>query len=47
MLNIDINKFLFFVVDVVGLLTGVGTERQIERNGVKTKLNVISLEEDG
>lgn len=34
-------------VDVVGMLTGVGSERQYERNGTKTKLNVISLEADG
>lgn len=38
---------LFTVVDVIGVLTGVGSEREYERNGSKTKLNVICLEAYG
>ncbi|CAJ2635731.1 unnamed protein product [Trifolium pratense] len=33
--------------DVIGVLTGVGSERGIEKNGGTTKLNVIALEADG
>lgn len=43
----SLNGVALNVVDVVGMLTGVGTEKQYERNGSKTKLNVISLEADG
>jgi hypothetical protein len=31
----------------MGVLTGVGTERELERNGKTTKLNVIELEAGG
>lgn len=31
----------------MGLLTGIGREREYERNGTKTKFNVIALEADG
>lgn len=42
-----IDTLAFFVTDVIGMLSGVGIEREYERNGAKTKLNVISLEADG
>jgi len=29
------------------ILTGVGTERENERNGRRTKMNVIQIEDDG
>lgn len=35
------------LANVIGMLYGVGSEREYERNGAKTKLNVISLETDG
>lgn len=38
---------LFIVTDVIGVLHGIGTKREYERNGSKTKLNVKSLEADG
>ncbi|XP_068487118.1 uncharacterized protein [Phaseolus vulgaris] len=34
-------------VDVIGILTGVGTERKLNRSGSTTKLNAISIEADG
>jgi len=37
----------FLLPDVIGLHTGVGTEREINRTGSSTKLNVISIEADG
>ncbi|GAU51449.1 hypothetical protein TSUD_413460 [Trifolium subterraneum] len=37
-----------YLVDVIGVLTGVGSEREItNQNGTTTKLNVIALEADG
>ncbi|CAJ2640094.1 unnamed protein product [Trifolium pratense] len=37
-----------FLVDVIGVLTGVGSEREItNQNGSSTKLNVVALEADG
>jgi len=33
--------------DVMGVLTGVGIERELQRNGKTRKLNVICLEADG
>ncbi|KAK2435994.1 replication protein A 70 kDa DNA-binding subunit E [Trifolium repens] len=36
-----------YLVDVIGMLTGVGEERQYEARGQSTKLNVIELEADG
>ncbi|MCH92959.1 replication factor A protein, partial [Trifolium medium] len=37
-----------YLLDVIGVLTGVGTEREITNsNGTTTKLNVIALEQDG
>ncbi|MCH79892.1 replication protein A 70 kDa dna-binding subunit [Trifolium medium] len=37
-----------FLVDVIGVLTGVGSEREITNgNGTTTKLNVIALEAEG
>jgi hypothetical protein len=35
------------VLDIIGMLTGVGEKRQYDRNGQSTKLNVIELEADG
>ena len=47
-------KFLFmffllfyFSVDVIGMFTGVGTKREFEKGGKKTKMNVILIESDG
>ncbi|GAU46750.1 hypothetical protein TSUD_402760 [Trifolium subterraneum] len=37
-----------YLVDVIGVLTGVGAEREItNQNGTTTKLNVIALEAEG
>ncbi|WJX55676.1 hypothetical protein P8452_41417 [Trifolium repens] len=37
-----------YLVDVIGILTGVGTEREVtNQNGSTTKLNVIALEAEG
>ncbi|AES87502.2 animal RPA1 domain protein [Medicago truncatula] len=36
-----------FLVDVIGVMTGVGVEREYERDGVKTKMNVIELDSNG
>ncbi|CAJ2636122.1 unnamed protein product [Trifolium pratense] len=37
-----------YLVDVIGVLTGVGTEREVtSQNGSTTKLNVIALEAQG
>jgi hypothetical protein len=36
------------ISDVIGILTGVGTEREVtNQNGSTTKLNVIALEAEG
>lgn len=39
--------YVNFHTDVIGVLTGVGTEREIDRNGSRTKMNVIALDADG
>jgi len=31
-------------VDVMGMLTGVGTQREYERNGAKTKMVAMELD---
>ncbi|XP_027906001.1 replication factor A protein 1-like, partial [Vigna unguiculata] len=36
-----------YLVDVLGLLVGVGTERELQVDGKTTKLNVIAIEADG
>ncbi|XP_057425978.1 replication protein A 70 kDa DNA-binding subunit B-like [Lotus japonicus] len=36
-----------YLVDVMGLITGLGTERQYVTNGTRTKMNVIELENSG
>ncbi|XP_068486959.1 replication protein A 70 kDa DNA-binding subunit D-like [Phaseolus vulgaris] len=33
-----------YLVDIIGVLTGVRTERELQKDGRKTKLNVISLD---
>jgi hypothetical protein len=33
--------------DVIGVMTGVGVEREYKRDGVKTKMNVIELDSNG
>jgi len=38
---------IFLLPDVIGLLTSVGTERDINRTGSSTNLNVISIEVHG
>jgi len=37
----------YVLTDVIGILTGVGTERKVNRSGSSTKLNVISIKVDG
>ncbi|KAL5080707.1 hypothetical protein RYX36_009128 [Vicia faba] len=37
----------YIVIDVIGLLFGLGNEREIRENGTTTNLNVIELEVDG
>ncbi|XP_027905731.1 uncharacterized protein LOC114165274 [Vigna unguiculata] len=36
-----------YLVNVIGMLTGVGTERELEKGGKKTKMNVILIQSDG
>ncbi|XP_057419196.1 uncharacterized protein LOC130713448 [Lotus japonicus] len=36
-----------FLVDVIGILTGVGVEREIVTNGKKSKMNVLEIESAG
>jgi len=40
-----LNEYVF--TDVIGILTGVGTEREMNRSRSSTKLNMISFEVDG
>jgi len=35
------------ILDILGLLVGVGTERELQVDGKTTKLNVIAIEADG
>ncbi|KAH1053286.1 hypothetical protein GYH30_022529 [Glycine max] len=35
-----------YLVIVLGILTGVGTERENEKNGRRTRMNVIQIEDD-
>jgi len=37
----------YFFVDVIGMFTGVGIGRELEKGGKKTKMNVILIESDG
>ena len=37
----------YVFTNVIGILTGVGTERELNRPGSTTKLNAISIEADG
>ena len=37
----------YICADVIGVLTGVGTEKEYEKDGKKTKMIVIELESDG
>jgi len=37
----------YFCLDVIGMFIGVGTERELEKGGKKTKMNVILIESDG
>ncbi|XP_027192334.1 replication factor A protein 1-like [Cicer arietinum] len=41
--NVDMD----YLIDVMGILVGVGQDRVYERNGVTTKFKVIELESDG
>jgi len=42
------NYFWFLILlDLIGVFTGVGNERELERNGTMTKLNVIEFEAGG
>ncbi|XP_027927578.1 replication factor A protein 1-like [Vigna unguiculata] len=36
-----------YLVNVIGMFTGVGTERELEKGGKKTNMNVILIESDG
>jgi len=40
-----VNSFVY--AGVLGVLTGVGTEKDLQRTDKSTKLNVISIEIDG
>lgn len=41
-------SFMFYNnADVVGFFSAVGVEKQYERNGSMTKMNVIELEDNG
>ncbi|XP_068466545.1 uncharacterized protein [Phaseolus vulgaris] len=44
-LNMFLNEYVFTYV--IGILTGVGTERELNRSGSTTKLNAFSIEADG
>ncbi|XP_068497907.1 uncharacterized protein [Phaseolus vulgaris] len=44
-LDMFLNEYVF--TDVIGILTGMGTERELNRSGSTIKLNVISIEADG
>jgi len=44
-LHMCLNNYVF--IDVIGILTGVDTERELNIIGSSTKLNVISIEVDG
>jgi len=35
---------VFIYADVIGVMTGVGVEREYVRDGGKTKMNVIELD---
>jgi len=35
---------MYFYVEILGLLVGVGTKRELQVNGKITKLNVIVIE---
>jgi len=37
----------YFFLDVIGMFTSVGTKRELEKGGKKTKMNVILIESDG
>jgi hypothetical protein len=42
------NYFWFLILlDLIGVFTAVGNERELERNGTMTKLNVIEFEAGG
>jgi len=36
-----------FSVDVIGMFTGIGTKRELEKGGKKTKMNVNLIEANG
>jgi hypothetical protein len=36
--------FIFIVLYVIGVLTVVGSEKEFEKNGQTTKLNMIAIE---
>ncbi len=48
-INCNLIDILIYVIyaDVIGVMTGVGVEREYEREGVKTKMNVIELDSNG
>jgi len=41
------NHLLYYYVDILGVLVGVGIERELQVDGKTTKLNVIAIEADG
>jgi hypothetical protein len=43
---IDILIYVIYA-DIIGVVTGVGVEREYEREGIKTKINVIELDSNG
>jgi len=42
-------NILIYVIyaDVIGFMTGIDVEREYEKEGVKTKMNVIELDSNG
>ncbi|XP_027941100.1 uncharacterized protein LOC114194891 [Vigna unguiculata] len=46
-INFQFGTKVNMVENVIGMFTGVGTERELEKGGKKTKMNVILIEADG
>ncbi|XP_027922837.1 uncharacterized protein LOC114180740 [Vigna unguiculata] len=46
-INFQFGTKVNMVQNVIGMFTGVGTERELEKAGKKTKMNVILIEADG
>lgn len=42
-----LSAFCMHLADLIGILTGVGVEREIVTNGRKSKMNVIEIDSAG